>query len=368
MTGILARQRGALDRLNVNAERGDQPARRAPRRRRRGDRRGPRRGRGRRRRAAPTSRPTSTRSTTSSPSCARRSSSSARPPAPGRRCSPACAPRRPGSTSSPAACPASTSRERARGRRARRGRGPGPPARSRHGRDEIADLRQGRDATRRPPSEILGDFVADLDDPRRAVEERRAGRAQLRRPDASRAGAPAARRPTGYTGIEALLNYVYYQSGAINQFDSFGHFLQFNVFDVGGGAVRRLQRRARRARRAAAAGRPRSPRPTGCVSWIGAEPARHQLRPRPAPLRQLGLPGRLDRPRALRPGHLDRTTPAAICPSGAPTAAPPATAPPAGEPAAGDGDAGPPAGGCRGDPARPTRRSPGDCRRAASTT
>ena len=102
----------------------------------------------------------------------------------------------------------------------------------RSGRDEIEDLAK---AGRKAPAtaEILGDFLADLDDPRRAVEDdARAARAcdDPSRPcfRTGRAG------PTGYTGLEALLNYVYYQSGAINQFDSFGHFLQFNVSDVGG--------------------------------------------------------------------------------------------------------------------------------------
>jgi phospholipid/cholesterol/gamma-HCH transport system substrate-binding protein len=101
-----------------------------------------------------------------------------------------------------------------------------------HGRDEIDDLaRAGRDAP--VTAEILGDLVADLDDPRRAVEQD--ARAARSCNDPARPCYSTGREaPTGYTGLEALLNYVYYQSGAINQFDSFGHFLQFNISDAGG--------------------------------------------------------------------------------------------------------------------------------------
>jgi hypothetical protein len=74
--------------------------------------------------------------------------------------------------------------------------------------------------------------------------------------------------PTGYTGIEALLNYVYYQSGAINQFDSFGHFLNFNVFDVGGGPCGGFN--AMSDVPALDGGRTTDIEEAhGCVSWIG---------------------------------------------------------------------------------------------------
>ncbi len=35
--------------------------------------------------------------------------------------------------------------------------------------------------------------------------------------------------------MEGLLNYVYYQTGAINQFDEIGHLLHFSIFEVGTG-------------------------------------------------------------------------------------------------------------------------------------
>ena len=70
----------------------------------------------------------------------------------------------------------------------------------------------------------LANFVIDLDDPRRAVE------ADTRAADDT--GRP---RGTGYTGLEGLLNYVYYQAGAINQFDQIGHLLHFIIFEFEAG-------------------------------------------------------------------------------------------------------------------------------------
>ena len=41
------------------------------------------------------------------------------------------------------------------------------------------------------------------------------------------------RRPRpGYTGLEGLLNYPYYQALAINQFDQVGHSLHFNLYYI----------------------------------------------------------------------------------------------------------------------------------------
>ena len=89
----------------------------------------------------------------------------------------------------------------------------------RKGGDEIDALRR---ATRNSfaAADQLANFVVDLDDPRRAVEnDTRAAR------DTGRSN------PTGYTGLEGLLNYVYYQAGAINQFDAIGHLLHFILFE-----------------------------------------------------------------------------------------------------------------------------------------
>lgn len=91
------------------------------------------------------------------------------------------------------------------------------------GRDEVRALRDAsKDAF--APSDDLSKFLRDLDDPRRAVQV-----------DARAADETGRDAPTGYTGLEGLLNYVYYQPGAINQYDRVGHMLHFSIFQVGSG-------------------------------------------------------------------------------------------------------------------------------------
>ncbi len=69
-----------------------------------------------------------------------------------------------------------------------------------------------------PAAKQIADFLVALDDPKRAVEvDARAARDT---------GRPA---PTGYTGLEGLLNYAYYQTTAINQYDQVGHLLHFII-------------------------------------------------------------------------------------------------------------------------------------------
>lgn len=74
----------------------------------------------------------------------------------------------------------------------------------------------------------LAKFLRDIDDPRRAIEidarvEEVTGR------DSSK---PGTKNTMGYTGLEGLLNYVYYQAGAISQYDSISHLLHFSIFEV----------------------------------------------------------------------------------------------------------------------------------------
>ncbi len=97
----------------------------------------------------------------------------------------------------------------------------------RRGRDEIEQL---ADAGRKAPltAEILADFLRDLDDPRRAVEIDDRVTPDTGRTD-PRAGQPDTK---GYTGLEGLLNYAYYQTGAINQYDQVGHLLHFSLYNV----------------------------------------------------------------------------------------------------------------------------------------
>jgi len=91
------------------------------------------------------------------------------------------------------------------------------------GTDEITALRQ---ATRKsyPAADQIANFLVDLDNPARAVEnDTRA---------ATDSGRPA---PTGYTGLEGLLNYAYYQTLAVNQFDTIGHLLHFIIYEFNAG-------------------------------------------------------------------------------------------------------------------------------------
>jgi ABC-type transporter Mla subunit MlaD len=90
-----------------------------------------------------------------------------------------------------------------------------------------------RDSADQAPrtTELIKDFLSDLDDPRRAVEvdtraEKTCGDKTLSCYSTGRAG------PTGYTGLEGLLNYAYYQAGSLNQYDSVGHLLHFSLYDV----------------------------------------------------------------------------------------------------------------------------------------
>ncbi len=97
----------------------------------------------------------------------------------------------------------------------------------RRGADEIEQL---ADAGRKAPltAEILADFLRDIDDPRRAVEIDDRVVDDTGRTD-PRAGQPDTK---GYTGMEGLLNYAYYQAGALNQYDQLGHLLHFSLYNV----------------------------------------------------------------------------------------------------------------------------------------
>ncbi len=93
----------------------------------------------------------------------------------------------------------------------------------RKGKDEVRQLAK---ASKKSYSvaDNLAKFLRDIDDPGRAVEVDK--RANV---DTGRKG------KTGYTGMEGLLNYLYYQTLAINQYDEIGHLLHFSIFEVGTG-------------------------------------------------------------------------------------------------------------------------------------
>jgi ABC-type transporter Mla subunit MlaD len=90
--------------------------------------------------------------------------------------------------------------------------------------DALGDA--GRNAT--SVAEMLADFFRDIDDPRRAVEIDDRAEATTGRTTK----APGTRDTMGYTGMEGLLNYAYYQTGALNQFDQVGHLLHFSLYYI----------------------------------------------------------------------------------------------------------------------------------------
>jgi virulence factor Mce-like protein len=92
------------------------------------------------------------------------------------------------------------------------------------GADEIKQLAEsGRKAP--VTTEMLKDFLDDLNDPRRAVE------IDDRVPDDTGRTNPNPGQPDtkGFTTFESILNYAYRQTLAINQFDRVGHLLHFNL-------------------------------------------------------------------------------------------------------------------------------------------
>ena len=91
------------------------------------------------------------------------------------------------------------------------------------GRDEIRVLGEASKSSF-SVADNLAKFLRDIDDPNRAVQT------DIRANDET-----GRRGETGYTGMEGLLNYLYYQTLAINQYDEIGHLLHFSIFEVGEG-------------------------------------------------------------------------------------------------------------------------------------
>ncbi|HEX2128119.1 MAG TPA: MlaD family protein, partial [Solirubrobacterales bacterium] len=100
----------------------------------------------------------------------------------------------------------------------------------RRGEDEIGLLAE---AGKKAPltAATLADFVSDIDDPRRAVEiHDHAVR------DTGRTNPEGGQRDTkGYTGFEALLNWIYYIVSTTNQYDPIAHSMHFNLNAFGTG-------------------------------------------------------------------------------------------------------------------------------------
>ncbi len=103
------------------------------------------------------------------------------------------------------------------------------------GKDEIQALaRSGKNAY--PATNTLDKFLLDIDTPKRAVEiDQRAARSCNNKQ--APCWSTGRKAPTGYTGMEGLLNYLYYQAGAINQYDQYGHVLHVPIYDLAGPCV-----------------------------------------------------------------------------------------------------------------------------------
>jgi ABC-type transporter Mla subunit MlaD len=109
------------------------------------------------------------------------------------------------------------------------------------GQDEIQQLRTST-TNAYGAADKINQFIASLDNPKNAVEEDARARTDLRdQPGEAdrRVGllnqkVGGAVTEPGYTGLEGLLNYVYYQTGALNQFDQIGHLLHFILFNPSG--------------------------------------------------------------------------------------------------------------------------------------
>ena len=138
------------------------------------------------------------------------------------------------------------------------------------GEDEIELLAEaGKNAP--VTTEMIADFLRDVDDPSRAVEindlaERTTGRSSEE---------PATDDTMGYTGLEGLLNYAYYQSLALNQFDRGGHSLHINLYEANTGPCGSFS-----SGRNTATGEPGIPAEDGgttidymeiadCATWLG---------------------------------------------------------------------------------------------------
>ena len=86
--------------------------------------------------------------------------------------------------------------------------------------------------------ELLADFLRDIDDPKGGptglgriveVDDRAAKTCEDKTMSCYATGREG---PTGFTGMEGILNYLYRQGGALNSYDEFGHLLHFNLYDV----------------------------------------------------------------------------------------------------------------------------------------
>jgi virulence factor Mce-like protein len=105
------------------------------------------------------------------------------------------------------------------------------------GQDEINQLRLST-TNASNAADLVNQFFDSISNPKNAVEEDARARTDLslqpgeadRRVDLLNQKTGGGVTEPGYTGLEGLLNYVYYQTGALNQFDQVGHLLHFILY------------------------------------------------------------------------------------------------------------------------------------------
>jgi virulence factor Mce-like protein len=146
------------------------------------------------------------------------------------------------------------------------------------GLDEIQALRAAAQNAR-PVADTLNKFLLDIASPKRAVDvDARAADScapGTKHPKSKPCYSTGRKAPTGYTGMEGLLNYAYYQAGALNSFDAVGHLLHFTLYDVQSGPCGSFS-----TGHDATTGAPGVPakgggvttnfnRTASCVSWLG---------------------------------------------------------------------------------------------------
>ncbi len=133
----------------------------------------------------------------------------------------------------------------------------------RHGQNEIQQLASSTKKAY-PVADSLAKFLKDIDDPRRAV----AIDTRAKRDTGRSSSKPGTKDTMGYTGLEGLLNYVFYQAGALTQYDQVSHMLHFSIFEVGTGPC--ADYNAAQTVPSKSGGETTDPTQIDrCVSWLG---------------------------------------------------------------------------------------------------
>ncbi len=158
-----------------------------------------------------------------------------------------------------------------------------------HGQNEIHQLASSSKKAY-PLADNLAKFLKDIDDPRRAVEIDSRVKGATGRSNST----PGKKDTMGYTGMEGLLNYVFYQAGALTQFDQVSHLLHFSIFEVGAGPCANYNA-GPTVPDTGGSGQTTDPTKINrCVSWLGPNQPGINAGPELPPYDPRRLPRRLD--------------------------------------------------------------------------